>query len=57
MKISTDRILTTHVGSLPRPDDLFALMADRMDFSISIFPFGRAALEKPQWASAATLFK
>src|ERR1700761_375254 len=31
MKRSTDRILTTHVGSLPRPDDLFALMADRMD--------------------------
>ena len=22
MKRSTDRILTTHVGSLPRPDDL-----------------------------------
>src|SRR5215470_14984504 len=31
MKRSTDRILTTHVGSLPRPDDLFAMMADRMD--------------------------
>jgi 5-methyltetrahydropteroyltriglutamate--homocysteine methyltransferase len=31
MKISTDRILTTHVGSLPRPDDLFALMLDKMD--------------------------
>ena len=31
MKLSTDRILTTHVGSLPRPDDLFAMMADRMD--------------------------
>ena len=22
MKLSTDRILTTHAGSLPRPDDL-----------------------------------
>ena len=22
MRTSTDRILTTHVGSLPRPDDL-----------------------------------
>ena len=22
MKLSTDRILTTHVGSLPRPDDV-----------------------------------
>ena len=26
MKTSTDRILTTHVGSLPRPDDLVALL-------------------------------
>ena len=26
MKTGTDRILTTHVGSLPRPDDLVALM-------------------------------
>src|SRR5829696_3730098 len=31
MKQSTDRILTTHVGSLPRPDDLFELMLARMD--------------------------
>src|ERR1043166_3929408 len=31
MKLSTDRILTTHVGSLPRPDDLFEMMLDRMD--------------------------
>jgi len=31
MKLSTDRILTTHVGSLPRPDDLFETMLDRMD--------------------------
>ncbi len=29
MKLSTDRILTTHVGSLPRPDDLVALLAAR----------------------------
>jgi 5-methyltetrahydropteroyltriglutamate--homocysteine methyltransferase len=28
MKRSTDRILTTHVGSLPRPDDLMALYRD-----------------------------
>jgi 5-methyltetrahydropteroyltriglutamate--homocysteine methyltransferase len=26
MKLSTDRILTTHVGSLPRPDDLLDLL-------------------------------
>jgi 5-methyltetrahydropteroyltriglutamate--homocysteine methyltransferase len=31
MKRSTDRILATHVGSLPRPDDLFELMLARMD--------------------------
>jgi 5-methyltetrahydropteroyltriglutamate--homocysteine methyltransferase len=26
MKYSTERILTTHVGSLPRPDDLTGLL-------------------------------
>ena len=26
MKTSTERILTTHVGSLPRPDNLIALL-------------------------------
>src|SRR5580698_9138076 len=31
MRLSTERILTTHVGSLPRPDDLFELMLARMD--------------------------
>ena len=31
MKTSTDRILTTHIGSLPRPDDLFEMMLARMD--------------------------
>ncbi|MEX2127361.1 MAG: cobalamin-independent methionine synthase II family protein [Xanthobacteraceae bacterium] len=29
MKRSTDRILTTHIGSLPRPDDLLELMQAR----------------------------
>lgn len=29
MKRSTERILTTHVGSLPRPDDLVAMMQAR----------------------------
>src|SRR5437764_6812352 len=29
MKISTDRILTTHVGSLPRPPDLLARLEAR----------------------------
>jgi len=31
MKLSTDRIITTHVGSLPRPDTLFEMMLARMD--------------------------
>src|SRR5580692_1078808 len=31
MKRITERLLTTHVGSLPRPDDLFDLMLARMD--------------------------
>jgi 5-methyltetrahydropteroyltriglutamate--homocysteine methyltransferase len=31
MQLSTDHILTTHVGSLPRPDDLFEMMLARMD--------------------------
>ena len=26
MKTSIDRILTTHVGSLPRPDDLIVML-------------------------------
>ena len=29
MKLSSDRILTSHVGSLPRPDDLVAMLAAR----------------------------
>ena len=29
MKLSTDRILTTHVGSLPRPQPLIDLMVQR----------------------------
>src|SRR5437870_3700803 len=29
MKRSTERILTTHTGSLPRPDDVVAMMRDR----------------------------
>jgi len=29
MKRSIDRILTTHVGSLPRPDDLAVLIREK----------------------------
>lgn len=31
MRSSTGRILTTHIGSLPRPDDLFEMMLARLD--------------------------
>jgi 5-methyltetrahydropteroyltriglutamate--homocysteine methyltransferase len=40
MKLSTDRILTTHVGSLPRPPDLLALLDARetgREFDPSMF--------------------
>ena len=37
MRASTDRILTTHVGSLPRPDELIA--ANRSYFG-EFDPFG-----------------
>ena len=31
MQRSTERILTTHAGSLPRPDDLIRMMWDKLD--------------------------
>ncbi len=31
MRRSTDRILTTHAGSLPRPEGLVRMMWDRID--------------------------
>ncbi len=31
MKTSTDRILTTHVGSIPRPDSIRNLLRARLD--------------------------
>ena len=40
MKLSTDRILTTHVGSLPRPPEVLALLEARetgRDFDQSAF--------------------
>ena len=39
---SNGRILTTHVGSLPRPDDLVEIMFAREDG----IPIDRAALEE-----------
>jgi methionine synthase II (cobalamin-independent) len=31
MRLSTDRILTTHAGSLPRPDDLAQMLFDVLE--------------------------
>ena len=42
MKRSTDRILTTHTGSLPRPDDLVQLMWAKEDGR----PFDAAVLDR-----------
>lgn len=41
MRLSTDRILTTHVGSLPRPDDLVPLLRAKDDGE----PYDEAALQ------------
>ena len=46
MKLSTDRILTTHVGSLPRPDDLFEMMLARWTASRSTRPPMRERVRK-----------
>ncbi len=43
MKRSTDRILTTHVGSLPRPKDLVELYRDNSPDS-TLFPRLRSAV-------------
>ena len=43
MKRSTDRILTTHVGSLPRPKDLVELYRDNSPDS-TLFPHLRSAV-------------
>ena len=42
MKISTDRILTTHVGSLPRPPELRALLVAKDQGE----PYDKAELER-----------
>jgi len=42
MKRGTERILTTHTGSLPRPEDLVRLMWEKEDGR----PFDRAALDR-----------
>ena len=54
MKLSTDRILTTHVGSLPRPDDVCAMLlakdkgelADRAAFDACMAAAVKAVVAK-----------
>ena len=40
MRRSTDRILTTHAGSLPRDDDLGALIRRKAQGEALVFPRG-----------------
>jgi 5-methyltetrahydropteroyltriglutamate--homocysteine methyltransferase len=50
MKRSTDRILTTHAGSLPRPPDLTALYARRAQGdAVNLAEIERAGREAVRW--------
>ena len=49
MSTGADRILTTHTGSLPRPDDLIRIMWAKGDG----IPVDEAALEKMPATSAS----
>jgi 5-methyltetrahydropteroyltriglutamate--homocysteine methyltransferase len=50
MKRSTDRILTTHAGSLPRPPDLTALYARRaQEEAVDLAEIERAGREAVRW--------
>lgn len=42
MQRSTERILTTHAGALPRPDDLLAMLVAKDEGQ----PYDRAAFER-----------
>ena len=56
MKRSTDRILTTHAGSLPRPGDLLALMQTASDRAayVARVPSAIAEVVARSWTSAST---
>src|SRR4029453_14020449 len=63
MKRSTDRILTTHVGSLPRPDDVCALLmakekGERMDAAAfdALLAKGVQAVGRRQGEAGAAMF-
>jgi methionine synthase II (cobalamin-independent) len=49
MRRSTDRLLTTHTGGLPRPEDLLAMLAGR---DCGFATFGRSNLVEPETAGA-----
>ena len=53
MKRSTDRILTTHAGSLPRPPDLTRMMWDLIDEK----PVDQNAMKKRIAESVAEVVK
>src|SRR4029079_3653434 len=53
MKRSTDRFLTTHTGSLPRPDDLIRMMYAKEEG----VPVDRAALDARVRAAVADVVK
>ena len=53
MKRSTDRILTTHAGSLPRPDDLIELYRDRPKDSAMGARLCSAVAEVVRWQVGA----
>jgi 5-methyltetrahydropteroyltriglutamate--homocysteine methyltransferase len=53
MKTSTDRILTTHVGSLPRPDDLIAFLQAKESGK----PYDHAAFDRAVRTSVADIVR
>src|ERR1700723_2651755 len=53
MKTSTGHILTTHVGSLPRPDDLIALLQSKEAGK----PYDRAAFDRTVRTSVADIVR
>ena len=53
MKKSTERILTTHVGSLPRPDDLIALLQAKEAGK----PYDRAVFDRSVRTSVAEIVR
>jgi 5-methyltetrahydropteroyltriglutamate--homocysteine methyltransferase len=53
MKLNDDRILTTHAGSLPRPDDVAQMLYDVLDEK----PVGKEALDRRVRGAVAEVVK